>query len=117
MENVRLAKLHPEIRAQEAKMEGMRQVLRQEHARHQHKMVQYAKKAQEEAAQRRNLKHDFSIDAYGEPAPDSVFVDVVAFVKDDRTGWELHRFPSRYAMELGRQARQRNVERILDLLV
>lgn len=115
--NVRLAKLSPVIRAQETKMEAMRQVIRQEHARGRAKMAQYAKQAQEEAAERRNLKHDFTIDAYGEPAPDSVFMDVVSFVQDDRTGWEVHRFPTRYAMELGRRARRQNVERFLDLLV
>lgn len=117
MENVRLAKLHPAIRAQEAKMEGMRQVIQQEHARSQEKMVHYAREAQVKAAERRNLKHDFTIDAYGDPAPDSVFVDVVAYVRDDQTGWELHRIPTRVAMEMGRQARRDNVDRILDLLI
>ncbi len=117
VENVRLAKLFPQIRAQETKMEAMRQVIRQEHARGKAKMAQYAAQAREQAEQRRNLKHDFTINAYGDPAPDSAFVDVVSFVRDDRTGWELHRCPTRYAMELGREARRRNVARILDLLV
>ncbi|NMB02784.1 MAG: hypothetical protein GX971_14895 [Firmicutes bacterium] len=117
MENVRLAKLFPVIRAQEAKMEGMRQVIQKEYARGREKMVQYAKQAQKQAAEKRSLKHDFTIETYGDSAPDSVFVDFVAVVKDDRTGWELQRFPTRYAMELGRQARRNTVERILDLIV
>ncbi|NLL17746.1 MAG: hypothetical protein GX262_01830 [Clostridia bacterium] len=117
MENIRLQKLHPVIRSQEQRMEAMRQIIRSEKAKNESKMAQYAQNAQDKAAHNRSLKHDFTIDAYLEPAPDSAFTDVVASLRDDRTGWVLLRVPTQATMENGRKARRENVQRIIDLLV
>lgn len=98
-------------------MEAMRQVLQSKHARYEQKMAQYAKNAQDKAAHNRSLKHDFTVHAYREPAPGSIFTDMVASLRDDRTGRVLVRIPTQGTMEMGRKARRENVQRIIDLLV
>lgn len=117
MENIRLQKLHPVIRSQEHRMEAMRQIIRGERAKHENKMAENAQNAQDKAAHNRSLKHDFTIDAYLEPAPDSAFTDVVASLRDDRTGWILLQVPTQATKENSRNARRENVQRIIDLLV
>lgn len=117
MENVRLQKLFPVIRDQDFKVEGLLRIMEGEQSRYEHKMAQSAKAAQDKGTHIRSLKHDFSTSIHLEPAPGSIFNDIVASLQDEKMGHILHRLPTETAMQMGRKARTSNVQRIIDILV
>lgn len=117
MDNIRLQSLHPVFRDQEAKLEGMRNVVAQAGDRHEAKMENYAKAAYDKTVEIRSLKHNFSTNVHLDPAPNSIFMDTVASLQDHDSGQILHRLPTVMAMELGRKSRVDNVQRIIDILV
>lgn len=117
MESVRLQKLSQVIRAQDTKIEGLKEIMGKEQSRYDAKMENYAKGVQDRAAQIRSLKHDFDTDVSRQPAPNSIFSDIVASLRDERTNEILYQLPTQTAMEIGRNARTENVQRIIDILV